>query len=819
MNFRIHNTTKRTQRTQVLTTIALIVLLTTSLYMTTLSPAAAYDRPTYAFLSVAPSPVGVDQTTTVVMWLDTLPPLYSNGSETSWLNFKVTITTPSGKTETQGPFSSDAVASAYFPYTPTEIGNYTFVFTFPGQDAIDGAHYTAATSPTVTLIVQQDSIGAWIPSPIPTDYWTRPIYGENREWSQIGGNWLGVTLLYGTGANSNGAFNPFTTAPESAHVVWNKAIQFGGIVGGNLSGSDVSYYTGLSYEGRWAPPIIINGVLYYNLPNGNSGSAGGANAVDLRTGKVLWWQNITLSVGQVFQYDSPNQHGAYSYLWQTGSTYRMYDPFTGNLLLTLANASTGRITFDAIGDMLVYILNTRNGWFAMWNSSYASYFYPGTTGTNAWQWRPPLGTTQDWTKGIQWNVTVPKVSLMSATASLSAATIGQNVLVAAGQADNTTVTVGGYDLTDGHQMWLTNITSNAAMRPTYFIVPNSDGNFYFFKQETMQFYAYNIKTGALVWGPTEPYNNAWGMYTSSTNGLGASNPMSAYGILYTVAYDGILHAYDTATGKHLWDFSTGNAGFETPYGTYPIGSGEFSIADGKVYICTGEHSPNSPMWRGGRIFCVNATSGEGIWNLTGWWQRPVIADGYIASFNNYDGQVYSLGKGQTLTTVEAPVTAVTSGNQMVIQGSVLDQSPGAPNTPAIADQYMTQWMEYVYMQQPKPTDATGVSVSIDAIDPNNNNVHLGDAVSDASGHYALLWNTPNVPGKYTIIAHFEGTKSYFGSSSETTTVVSEATPTPSPAPVAAQPPTDMYIAVGVIAIIIAIAIVGALILMAVKKRP
>ncbi len=801
---------------QTILTIALVLLLTTSIFMATMSTASAYDRPTYAFISAAPSPIGIGQIATVVMWLDTLPPVYSNGNETYWYNYKVTITTPSGKTESQGPFTSDAVASAYFTYTPTEIGNYTFVMTFPGQDAIDGAHYSASTSPPVTLTVQQEPIGAFTPAPLPTDYWARPIYGENREWAQIGGNWLGVTLLFGTGASSDGAFNPYTTAPESAHIVWNKAVAFGGIVGG---ANDDAYYTGLSYEGRWTPPIVINGVVYYNLPNGNGGTGGGANAVDIRTGQVLWWQNITLSVGQVFDYESPNQHGAYAYLWQTGATYRMYDPFSGNLLLTLANASTGRITFDAQGDMLVYILNTRYGWFAMWNSSYASYNYPGTTGTNAWQWRPPLGTTQDWNKGIQWNVTVPKVSLISATSSLSAATIGQNVLVASGQADNTTVTVGGYDLTTGNQLWLINITSNAAVRPTYFIVPNSNGNFYFFKQETMQFYAYNIKTGTLAWGPTVPYDNAWGMYTSSTNGLGASNPMAAYGILYTVAYDGKLHAYNATTGQHLWDFSTGNAGFETPYGTYPLGGGEFSIADGKVYVCTGEHSPNDPMWRGGRIFCVDAYTGQGIWNLTGWWQRPVIADGYIASFNNYDSAVYSLGKGQTSTAVEAPMTAVTVGSKMVIQGSVLDQSPGAPNTPAISDNDMTQWMEYLYMQQPIPADAVGVPVSIDAIDPNHNNIHVGDAVSDQSGHYAYTWATPNVPGQYTIIAHFLGTKSYFASSAETTAYVSEPAPTPTPAPVTAAPPTDMYIAAGVVAIIIAIAIVGALILIAVKKRP
>jgi outer membrane protein assembly factor BamB len=408
---------------------------------------------------------------------------------------------------------------------------------------------------------------------------------------------------------------------------------------------------------------------------------------------------------------------------------------------------------------------------------------------------------------------------MTPITNLGVATIGEGVLVAAGQADNTTITTVGYDTTTGEQLWVTNITSNVAMRPTYFIVPVGDGVFTFFKQETMEFYAYDIHTGQLVWGPTEPYDNAWGMYTSSTNGLGASNPQIAYGTLYAVAYDGKIHAFNATTGAHLWDFSTGNAGFETPYGTYPLGSGTFAIADGKLYVCTGEHSPNSPMWRGGRMYCVNATSGEGIWNLTGWWQTPAIADGYIAVFNNYDGKVYSIGKGQSSTTVTAPMTAVPAGASMVIQGDVFDQSPGAVGTPAIADEYMTQWMEYLYMQQPKPTDAYGVSVSIDAIDPNNNYIHLGDTVSDNSGHYGFAWETPNVPGQYTIVATFQGSGSYYSSFAETTAIVSDAAPTPAPSSVATQPATDLYIIGMGIAIIIAIAIVGAILLVALRKRP
>ena len=41
------------------------------------------------------------------------------------------------------------------------------------------------------------------------------------------------------------------------------------------------------------------------------------------------------------------------------------------------------------------------------------------------------------------------------------------------------------------------------------------------------------------------------------------------------------------------------------------------------------------------------------------------------------------------------------------------------------------------MQMPIPSDVVGVPVSIDAVDPNGNPVHIGDATSDMSGTYGL----------------------------------------------------------------------------------
>ena len=72
-----------------------------------------------------------------------------------------------------------------------------------------------------------------------------------------------------------------------------------------------------------------------------------------------------------------------------------------------------------------------------------------------------------------------------------------------------------------------------------------------------------------------------------------------------------------------------------------------------------------------------------------------------------------------------------------------DQTPGyrKQGTPAISDAWMTPWMEYLYMDQPYPTNATGVPVSIDAVDPNGNYVHIGNATSDISWHVQLHMDT------------------------------------------------------------------------------
>jgi hypothetical protein len=244
-----------------------------------------------------------------------------------------------------------------------------------------------------------------------------------------------------------------------------------------------------------------------------------------------------------------------------------------------------------------------------------------------------------------------------------------------------------------------------------------------------------------------------------------------------------------------------------------------AIADGKIYLQSYEHSANAPHWVGSKMRCINATTGDEIWTLYGWGNSSPnpVADGYIVYLNAYDMQIYCIGKGNSATTVAASPEVSVHGSSVLVKGTVTDIAAGTkqkeqaarfPNgVPAVSDASMGAWMEYVYTQKPRPTDAVGVEVSLDTIDPNGNYVHIGTATSDANGMFKTAF-TPEVPGEYTIKATFAGSESYWGSYAETAIYVSEAPQATLP-PEYPQPidPTLTIVGVG-IAIIIAVVLIG-----------
>ncbi|NLB76222.1 MAG: hypothetical protein GX799_07115, partial [Crenarchaeota archaeon] len=82
-----------------------------------------------------------------------------------------------------------------------------------------------------------------------------------------------------------------------------------------------------------------------------------------------------------------------------------------------------------------------------------------------------------------------------------------------------------------------------------------------------------------------------------------------------------------------------------------------------------------------------------------------VADEIAVYWNNYDAQVYAIGKGPSQTTVSAPGSGVTMDGTVTITGTVIDISAGTkqneqaarfPNgVPAVSDASQVQWMEYV----------------------------------------------------------------------------------------------------------------------------
>jgi outer membrane protein assembly factor BamB len=356
--------------------------------------------------------------------------------------------------------------------------------------------------------------------------------------------------------------------------------------------------------------------------------------------------------------------------------------------------------------------------------------------------------------------------------------------------------------------------------------------FIFSDKESFANWGYSLADGKYIWGPSYPPT------TSSVdwNYMIWYTPFCQYGNLYSCAFSGLLYCWDDKTGDLKWTFGNGGAGnstssgLETPYGYYP----EFveSVADGKIYLVGNEHSPNSPMYKGSLLHCINATSGEELWNIFGWGNMMSgtcgpIADGFLTVYNPYDGQIYCYGKGPSDLTLSITNDVVPSGNSVMIKGTVTDLAAGTNQdqqaarfphgVPCVSDASQGSWMQYVYMEKPKPIDVTGVPIILSVVDSNNNSREIGTTISN-DGFFSFNWK-PDIDGQYTVYATFSGSESYWPSSAMTAFTVDPASATSSPQPIVSQPPTEMYFTILTIAIIAAIVIVGAVLGLVIRKRP
>jgi outer membrane protein assembly factor BamB len=550
--------------------------------------------------------------------------------------------------------------------------------------------------------------------------------------------------------------------------------------------------------------------------------------------------------------DQPNQHGVLPngllVASQTTTTYgtawRGYDPQTGVLTtMNITNVPGGTNVAGPIGEYLKLIL-TNYGTSAapkymlsQWNSSNVFGVYSGT-GTSNWY----SGTVNaSAASAYDWNVTC-NLGPGSWTMSTSLIDYGNLMLLTQGSfggrsgvtdpANITAVSLAPGSI--GNILW-THSYAQAPGNNTRVLSSWDPGTgvFIMWDQEAMDHYGFSLANGNQIWGPVTVPNAP----SSDWNYMGdsASQENVLNGKLYWAGYMGFVYCFDDLTGNLIWTFGNGGEGNSTyapwlPYGYTPLFISV--IADGKIYLSSSEHSPNSPLYANYDERCINATTGLEIWalpmfgNLMYGGYTPV-ASGIMVADNTYDQQIDAVGQGPSALTVTAPDNSATLGSAVVIRGTVTDISAGTkqaqqaadfPNgIPCVSDASMDSWMQYVYMQQPKPANATGVQVTISVTDANGNTRPIGQPTSDSSGMFTLAW-TPDIAGAYTVTATFAGSAAYYPSSSETSFAVTEAAPTPTQQPVVAQPPTETYIAEAAAGIIVAIALVGAITIMVLKKR-
>jgi outer membrane protein assembly factor BamB len=838
---------------------------------------AQTTKETYPFIGALPNPVGVGQD--VLLHVGITEAL--NNADEGWEGLTVTVKRPDGTTKTLGPFRTDATGGTGTVYVPDEPGNYTLQTHFPeqwynyttiewwsGKIVTRSVLYKASDSEELTLVVQEEPIEYHPGHPLPTEYWTRPIDSQLREWYSITGSWP-------TDPANRFAFGN-DDAPDTAHILWTKPLTIGGLAGGELGlvgsgATSVGFGIGDAYEGKWSSRFILAGRLYYAHTGG--GMFGGAgippvvyHCVDLHTGEELWAKtfldNQSISFGQLFYFQAWNYQGTFAYLWvttggydwltgtQLPGTWYAFDAYTGDWMFTITDMPSGTTLRDEKGGLYILQSDLMNGWMALWNmTAFGTFagtgFYEGGSWgnnvhmqtLNASATSPPsaaIRAQRAWT----WNVSIPKGLPGSVqTTIFGDMVVGAN-LGGYGAAVPTDAVVWGLNLNSSKGTIGGVLFNKSWKAPTDWIEGNQSISWsswsaedkvgVLWSKELRQHYGVSLETGELIWGPTPSQ-----YYLDMYEGTQLMTHLIAYGKLYASGVAGIVYCYDVKTGELLWTYEAAD-----PYTEYLFGNnwwlGVPFITDGKIYAGTLEHSPNQPLPRGGPFVCLNATTGELIWRIngafrqTGWGGPAIIGDSIIATMDTYDQRIYGIGKGPSATTVAASPKVSVHGSSVLVEGTVTDISPGTeeysrtarfPNgVPAVADENMSDWMLYVYKQFERPADVTGVEVVLEVLDPNNNYYEVGRTTSDANGLFHCAF-TPEVPGEYTIIASFAGSGAYYGSFAETAINVEEAPPpTPEPTPTPASV-ADMYFLPVSIGMIIAIVIVLALLVLLLLRKP
>jgi WD40 repeat protein len=317
--------------------------------------------------------------------------------------------------------------------------------------------------------------------------------------------------------------------------------------------------------------------------------------------------------------------------------------------------------------------------------------------------------------------------------------------------------------------------------------------------------AWSMATGQEVWKATYPDAYPWGYFTVYTSA-------AAYGNFYGCSYSGYINCFDAETGENKWNYFMGKT-TDTSMGHYTAW-GAPAVADGKIFYGAGSQHPiSSPFERGGHLICLNATTGELIWQFnardggadSG---SKAIAEGKYFVTDSYTGYEFCFDKGQTALTLQVGPKSTVYGSSVEIEGTVKDLSSANQLHPAcVSDASMEEWMEYCNINAEMPTNATGVEVTLSVLDANNNYRDIGTVTTDPynDGAFHLAWK-PEVPGEFTVYAKFAGTESYWPADLAMTSFVVDEAPEQPAQPEA--PVDNTMLMYGILAAVIVAIVIG-----------
>jgi len=775
-----------------ISTIALILLLAISTTLAILPIVAA--KGTVCYLGAIPNPVGKDQQVLLHVGItDQLP-----STDQSWLDLSITITDPEGGQSTIENIKTDSTGGTGVSFYPDKVGLYTLVAHFPEQ-VQRGTTYTASDSPPVELEVQAEKVPVYPGHSLPSNYWTRPIDAQLREWSAITGSWPNIP---------RNLYAPYNDGPETAHILWTKPMTQGGLAGGKLTG--LSFEIGDAYEGKWSgssgglsswasTAIILTGKLYYQESTQEDPVV--THCVDLHTGEELWSKvfmaNQTIAFGQTFHFDGINYHGAFEYIyvtsgggWGGGSqTWYAFDSWTGDWMFTITDVPSGTNLYGPMNEICRYVVNTRSGTVSLWNTT--EVVMKGLTGSTAGSWGSNAhGRTHDGSRGIMWTESIEtglpgsatatflNDRIIGASASTSAVTVwGINVNASDGAIGRTLFT----ETWTPPSYWADMQLSVSGFQSGWQVWSQEDRVGILWIKDVREHYAFSLNDGSFMWStPSQGYQDAFDDTPADARAI-------AYGKFYCASLSGVVYAYDIQTGDLAWRYEATD-----PYSEYLFGNTwwlkPLFVTDGKIYVAHLEHSPIDPRPRGGPFICLNATDGTEIFRINGafrqtrWGGRGIIGDSIIATMDTYDQRVYAIGKGASATTLTASPKVVARGSSLVLEGTVMDASPGTKDldvqlrfpsgVPAISDADMSEWMLYVYKQFEMPENATGVEVVFNLVNSTGHILDMDRTKTDATGTFSYVFY-PDKEGTFKVLATFEGSEGYYGSCAVTTIVVGE----------------------------------------------